>query len=42
MKHLGFDAGQTNDAANTIERIKMTEREGPSLMRDTLAFAIAS
>ena len=40
MKHLGFDIGSRTE--DTMERIKMTEREGASVIRDTFAFAIAA
>ena len=41
MKHLGFDTGHFA-LGNIIERIKMTERDGASVMRDASAFSISS
>ena len=40
MRHLGYDSGtQTND---TVERLMETTREGSSVLRDSIAFAIAT
>ena len=40
MKHLGFDSGTHTD--DTIERLMETNREGPSVLRDSIAFSIAT
>ena len=40
MKHLGFDSGTHTD--DTIEWLMETNRDGPSVLRDSIAFSIAT
>ena len=40
MKHLGFDSGAQIE--DTTERMMSTDRNGASVLRDSIAFAIAT
>ena len=40
MKHLGFDSGASTE--DTLQRLMSTDREGASVLRDSIAFAIAT